>query len=68
MTDYQRVIYSINLEDIQTVALEEYGRALTNDELHVIEDNLGDYIKWYDLIDAAISAHLKLSRKESGIV
>jgi hypothetical protein len=45
--------------------MEEYGRALTNAELEIIEDNLGDHIKWFDIIDDAISLHLKLPRKES---
>jgi hypothetical protein len=61
----ERVIYSINIEDIQTVAVAEFGRALTDSELQVVEDNLGDYIKWYDIIDVVISAHLQLARVSS---
>ncbi len=61
----ERVIYSLNIEDVQNVAIEEYGRTLTDEELEIIEEELGDYIDWYDSIDAAISFHLKLSRKNS---
>ncbi len=45
--------------------MEEYGRTLTDEELEIIKEELGDYIDWYDSIDAAISFHLKLSRKNS---
>ena len=62
MKKHEHVVYSINVEDIQTVAVEEYGRVLSEAEVEVIEDNLGDYIKWYDLIDIAISIHLGISK------
>lgn len=58
-----RVIYSLCIEDIQTVAQEEYGRSLTKEELEIIEEELGDFIKWYDAIDAAIDLYLDLTRK-----
>lgn len=63
MKEYEHVVYSINVEDIQTVAMEEYGRILTDEELEVIEDNLGDYIRWHDIIEMVISNHLKISPK-----
>ena len=49
-----KIIYSINIEDIQNVAEEEHGRKLTKKELKVIEDKIGDYIDWYGAIDFAI--------------
>ena len=67
MKEYEGVVYSINIEDIQMVAGAEFGRALTNAELQVIEDNLGDYIKWYDIIDVVISTHLRLEKASSKI-
>ena len=67
MKEYERIVYSINIEDIQRVAVAEFGRALTNAELQIIEDNLGDYIKWYDIIDVVISTHLQLTRASSEI-
>lgn len=62
MKDYKYVVYSINVEDIQTVAVEEFGRTLTDDELDEIEDKLGEYIQWYDIIEMAISNHLDISQ------
>lgn len=49
-----KIIYSINIEDVQNVAEEELGRKLTKKELKIIEDKLGDYIDWYSAIDTAI--------------
>jgi hypothetical protein len=54
MIDTSKIIYSINIEDVRNVAEEEHGRKLTKKELKIIEDKIGDYIDWYDAIDAAI--------------
>jgi hypothetical protein len=37
-----KIIYSINIEDVQDVAEEELGRKLTKRELKIIEDKIGD--------------------------
>lgn len=54
MIDTSKIIYSINIEDVQNVAEEELERKLTKKELKIIEDKLGDYIDWYSVIDIAI--------------
>lgn len=54
MIDTSRIIYSINIEDIQNVAEEELGRKLSKRELEIVEDKIGDYIDWYSAIDLAI--------------
>lgn len=54
MIDISKIIYSINIEDVQNVAEEEHGRKLAKKELEIIEDKLGDYIDWYSAIDIAI--------------
>ena len=63
MQDNGRVIYSLSVEDIQTVALGELGRALTEDELGIVEEHLGDYIKWYDTISVVISNHINTQKE-----
>lgn len=63
MDNSDKVVYSINMADIQTVAQDELGRNLTDDELKKIEDNLGGYIQWYDAIANAILFHIKLDEK-----
>ncbi len=44
------IVYSLNIEDIQTVATEEFGRELTDDEVAKVRDLIGEYINWYDAI------------------
>ena len=57
--DPEKIIYSINIEDIQNVAEQELERQLTEKELRLVEDKVGDYINWYEAILNAIN-ELKL--------
>ena len=50
MNKKSKVIYSINVEDLQTVAEQELERELTNDEIEIVEKRLGDHIDWYGAI------------------
>jgi hypothetical protein len=49
-----RIIYSINIADVQNVAEEKLGRKLAKKELKIIENKIGDYIDWYSAIDMAM--------------
>ncbi|NQS96885.1 MAG: hypothetical protein HQ591_00370 [candidate division Zixibacteria bacterium] len=53
--DPTKIIYSLNIEDVQTVAQEQLGRELTDEELILVEDKVCDYIDWYGAIDSAIN-------------
>jgi hypothetical protein len=55
MIDPEKIIYSINIEDIQNVAEQELERKLTEKELRLVEDKVGDYINWYEAIFNAIN-------------
>jgi len=67
MIDTSKIIYSINIEDVQNVAEEELERKLTKKELEIIEDKLGDHIDWYSAIDTAIQSEiLHLHQNETG--
>ena len=61
MAKRNRIVYSINIEDLQTVAEEELERELTDEEIKLVEDRLGDYIDWYGTIamvlDEVINCH-----------
>ncbi len=61
--DNEKTIYRLKIEDVQNVAMEQYGRILTDEELEKVEDNLGDYIKWYDLIEMTIENHVMTNNK-----
>ena len=54
MIDPEKIIYSINIEDVQTVAEQELDRKLTAKELRWVKDKVGDYINWYEAILNAI--------------
>lgn len=54
MLNPEHVVYSLNVDDIQSVAEEEISRQLTDDELNRVIDNLPGYINWQDAILLAI--------------
>jgi type II restriction endonuclease TdeIII len=39
-----KIAYSINVEDLQTVAEQELRRELTDEEIKIVEERIGDYI------------------------
>jgi hypothetical protein len=54
MINQEKIIYSINIEDVQNVAEQEFERKLTAKELKLVEDKIGDCINWYEAILNAI--------------
>lgn len=65
MIDTSKIIYSLNIEDVQNVATEELGRELNKKELKIIENKIGDYIDWYESINMAITDNLKTKNRRS---
>ena len=65
MIDTSKIIYSLNIEDVQNVATEELGRELNKKELKIIEDKIGDYIDWYESINMVITNNLKTKNRKS---
>ncbi|HMN25820.1 MAG TPA: hypothetical protein PKE38_15050 [Ignavibacteriaceae bacterium] len=49
-----KIIYSLNISDIQNVAEEYLERRLNDEELKKVIDRVGDYIPWYDAIENTI--------------
>jgi len=58
MPDSNKIIYSINIEDVQHVANQELSRQLSMTELKIVEEKLGDHIDWYGAIALAIDDRL----------
>ena len=50
MIDDDEIVYSLNISDIQTVAIEEFGRKLTENEILQISNLIEKKIGWYDII------------------
>jgi hypothetical protein len=60
----QEIIYSLNIEDIQTVAQQELERELTLEEIDKIRDSIADRFNWYDTVADTIYQHSE--EKNSG--
>jgi len=58
-----KVIYSLNIEDVQNVAEQEFDIKLSQKELKIVEDKIGDYIDWYEAISFAIKDAIKNKKK-----
>jgi hypothetical protein len=60
MKDKNNIFYSLNIEDIQTVSIEEIGRELTEKEIETIKDIISEKINWYDAIANSIYEKINL--------
>lgn len=49
-----KIIYYLNGEDVQTVALEEIERNLSDSEIESLKDLISSNINWYEAIADAI--------------
>ncbi len=61
----KEIIYSLIIEDVQTVAQEEIERELTPEEIENIKDSIAEKIPWYDAISDAITEVLISNENES---
>lgn len=50
-----KIIYSLNIEDVQNVANEELERNLSPNEIQKIIEAIGEKINWYDAISSSIN-------------
>jgi hypothetical protein len=53
-----RVIYSINISDVQAVSARTLKRALTDNEIALVHESVGDFIDWFHAIESAIHKHV----------
>lgn len=54
MKNDQKIIYSINVIDLQNVSHQVLERRLTNKEIALVKESVGDYIDWFQAIENAI--------------
>jgi hypothetical protein len=54
-----KIIYSLNIEDAQTVSEQEIGRELTAKEIEIIKDLVAEKIDWYEALADAIHQAIK---------
>jgi hypothetical protein len=60
MKDKFEIVYSINIQDIQTVAFQEMDRELTDGEIEKVKDIIGERLNWYDAILDAINERINV--------
>jgi hypothetical protein len=53
------ILYSLNIQDAQTVSVQEIGRELTAREIEIIKDLVAENINWYDAFADAIHQAIK---------
>lgn len=58
MKNRQQIFYSLNLEDIQEVAVNELDRELTDEEIKRIIGLIEEKINWYDAILNSITEEI----------
>jgi hypothetical protein len=59
-----KVVYSLNREDIERVLGEEFDAHLTAAQMKIVEEKLGDYIDWHGAISLAIEYALNQTEQK----
>ncbi|MEW6614930.1 MAG: hypothetical protein AB1401_05640 [Thermodesulfobacteriota bacterium] len=53
-----RIVYSINVGDIQEVAQQILERNLTKEEILLVENSIGNHLDWFQAIEDSIFEHI----------
>ena len=56
----KKIVYSINVTDIQEVAQEVLDRKLNKEEIIKIKESIGDYLDWFQAIENSIHKHITI--------
>jgi len=54
----EEIVYGINIDDIQEVSMQVLERPLTDAEIALVKESVGDYIDWFQAIENAIQKHV----------
>jgi hypothetical protein len=55
----KEIFYSMNIEDIHEVSEEVLNRRLTEKEIALVKESVGEYIDWFQAIENAIKQHIR---------
>lgn len=59
------IIYSLNIEDLQVVAKVIYGKKLSNEQIEIVSDKVGDvFADWFEKVEFAMDLALDLKKLE----
>lgn len=53
-----KIVYSINISDIQEVAQQVLDRRLDKEEIIKVKESIGDYLDWFAAIESSIQKHI----------
>jgi len=54
----EEIVYGINIDDIQEVSMLVLERPLTDAEITLVKESVGDYIDWSQAVENAIQKHV----------
>ena len=54
----EEIIYGINVDDLQEVSMEVLERPLTDAEVTLVKESVGNHIDWFQAIENAIQEHI----------
>jgi hypothetical protein len=54
----EEIVYGINVDDLQDVSRQVLERSLTDTEVNLVKESVGDYIDWSQAIESAIKKHI----------
>ncbi|MGD1008452.1 MAG: hypothetical protein ABR980_14620 [Ignavibacteriaceae bacterium] len=59
MTNKNKIIYSLSVVDLQSVALDSIERELTDEEIKKVTNEIEKSINWYEIIENVIDLNIK---------
>ena len=54
----EEIVYGINVDDLQDVSMQVLERPLTDAEVNLVKESVGDYIAWSQAIENVIKKHI----------
>jgi hypothetical protein len=54
----KEIFYSMNIADIQEVSEQVLDRRLTEEEINLVKESVGEHIDWFQAIENAINQHI----------
>ena len=55
----EEIIYKINVNDLQDVSAQVLERPLSDAEIALVKESVGDHIDWFQAIENAIHEHIR---------
>ena len=54
----EKIVYSMNVNDLQEVSRQVIERPLTKMEIVLIGESVGEYVDWFQAVESAIRKHI----------